>query len=581
MANIRVVGVAAAAGALALSRVRQVRQLGRLALSWLSGGPDYLPNAPLCGDSELMRKNRCAIAFSLLTGDERFGDGRVAGFGPVDQVDWRDHLFEAQSPQSMLHEVGQLVSAGLPDEVKEDPTRLSFDQITEGVRRCLCFLNPELCVVVGEDGRGSRKGLWNRAQCEAIARSLLSENGVVETGRLVSSASDRGGGAGVVSVQSPALEFWRTRAPVHKGPWLTDAMTLLHAAGRVLFDRAAGHRSHWCTTPCGLRVHYHASAGPLPAAPPAHPHPHPQPPPLVLVHGMHTTAACWILLAPLLALTLTPKRQVVSIDLPGFDFGFSPSAAPRTDVDASPTLDQHVAAIRAVIDDLGCSSMDLVGHSYGGIVTATFSRRHPSMVRRLALLAPFGVGLHRSFKTVEDETLMALQQWGPVLGGLGLLSLESTLLPLLLDSQDLQKFMALDRRVMVSPKAGKLGEDSGPPTLLIWGKNDSVCVPQPEEQIVRPFSSQQTTGRGTEQQHEQWWVENTDHALTVESVVAVADLLKAFLRKADDEHETRSSGGAPQTMTTTLAERFLRALLFFTAKPVTRMTSPSSIQSRL
>ena len=155
---------------------------------------------------------------------------------------------------------------------------------------------------------------------------------------------------------------------------MDDGLTVIHALGRRLFE-SFGHRSMWCTATGGTEIHYHDSGESATDTGP----------PIILVHGMHTTALCWLVFSPLLALTL--RRRVITIDLPDFDYGFSynraspsagapssssssssgsaspPPASARRDyggwaaasarAEASSTLEGHVEAVQHVIHELG------------------------------------------------------------------------------------------------------------------------------------------------------------------------------------------------------------------------------------
>jgi pimeloyl-ACP methyl ester carboxylesterase len=103
-------------------------------------------------------------------------------------------------------------------------------------------------------------------------------------------------------------------------------------------------------------------------------------PPVVLLHGMNDSHLTWQLVAPLLA----AGRRVVMPDL----FGCGLSERP----DASYELAWHARSIGAWLTSLGLETADFVGHSFGGGVAQMLLLERPARIRRLALVAPGGLG---------------------------------------------------------------------------------------------------------------------------------------------------------------------------------------------
>jgi pimeloyl-ACP methyl ester carboxylesterase len=102
--------------------------------------------------------------------------------------------------------------------------------------------------------------------------------------------------------------------------------------------------------------------------------------PLVLLHGLADSHRSWHRVAPQLA----ANRRVISVDLPGHGLSGRP--------DASYSLDWHATVLGQWMDKLGLDEIDLVGHSFGGGVAQFLLLSHASRVRRLALVAPGGLG---------------------------------------------------------------------------------------------------------------------------------------------------------------------------------------------
>ena len=105
-------------------------------------------------------------------------------------------------------------------------------------------------------------------------------------------------------------------------------------------------------------------------------------PPVLLIHGFavpgHALFLPW-------ARRLETQRELIMPDLLGYGFSErSPSAGPHY------TLKGYAAALAAILDELGVDKVDVVGHSYGGLIAARFALEHPNRVRRVVFMnAPF------------------------------------------------------------------------------------------------------------------------------------------------------------------------------------------------
>jgi pimeloyl-ACP methyl ester carboxylesterase len=81
---------------------------------------------------------------------------------------------------------------------------------------------------------------------------------------------------------------------------------------------------------------------------------------------------------------LAARRTVIVPSLPGFPGGDRGHAVLDTHLD-------WVLAVRDIIDKAGLAGADLVGSSVGGSLSAEVAAIWPDKVRRLALIAPFGL----------------------------------------------------------------------------------------------------------------------------------------------------------------------------------------------
>lgn len=96
--------------------------------------------------------------------------------------------------------------------------------------------------------------------------------------------------------------------------------------------------------------------------------------PLILLHGWGSTWYMWRKVMPALA----ERYTVVAPDLPGL----GDSSVPKGGFDKATTAER----IRALVQDLGFSDINLVGHDIGLMVAYAYAAAHPDEVRHLALI---------------------------------------------------------------------------------------------------------------------------------------------------------------------------------------------------
>ncbi|MGW6399514.1 alpha/beta fold hydrolase [Streptomyces sp. NPDC055134] len=98
----------------------------------------------------------------------------------------------------------------------------------------------------------------------------------------------------------------------------------------------------------------------------------PHAPPLVLLHALGEDATDWEAVVPALA----RSRRVYALDLRGHG---------RSDWPGDYSLELMQADVLRFLDALGFGSVDLIGHSMGGIVAYLLAADHPQRVSRLIL----------------------------------------------------------------------------------------------------------------------------------------------------------------------------------------------------
>ncbi|MEU5438352.1 alpha/beta hydrolase [Streptomyces sp. NPDC020719] len=95
-------------------------------------------------------------------------------------------------------------------------------------------------------------------------------------------------------------------------------------------------------------------------------------PPLVLLHALGEDATDWEAVVPALA----RSRRVYTVDLRGHG---------RSDWPGNYSLELMQADVLRFLDALGLGTVDLIGHSMGGIVAYLLAQNHPQRVSRLVL----------------------------------------------------------------------------------------------------------------------------------------------------------------------------------------------------
>jgi pimeloyl-ACP methyl ester carboxylesterase len=113
--------------------------------------------------------------------------------------------------------------------------------------------------------------------------------------------------------------------------------------------------------------------------------------PIVLLHGFLGDSANWQSVMAEISQMVALDHGLdhgSAIDLIALDLlGFGASSKPPV----AYTVAQEVAFLRAVLQELGLESCVLVGHSFGGWVSAAYAIAYPNQVRALCLVAPAGI----------------------------------------------------------------------------------------------------------------------------------------------------------------------------------------------
>ncbi|MEH6568386.1 MAG: alpha/beta hydrolase [Halioglobus sp.] len=101
----------------------------------------------------------------------------------------------------------------------------------------------------------------------------------------------------------------------------------------------------------------------------------PELPPLLMLHGWLDNAASFSLLAPFF-----PDHYVVAIDLTGH------GKSDRRSADANYQIWEDLPEIMGVVEHLGWTDFDLLGHSRGAIIASLLASSFPEKIKHLVLL---------------------------------------------------------------------------------------------------------------------------------------------------------------------------------------------------
>jgi pimeloyl-ACP methyl ester carboxylesterase len=111
----------------------------------------------------------------------------------------------------------------------------------------------------------------------------------------------------------------------------------------------------------------------------------PKLPPLVMVHGRGSAAVLWLPIIPPLA----PHRRIIAVDMRGW--GLS-SRAPFTGHSGAEAVGWWRDGVLGVVDALGVTRFDLIGHSLGGMVALAIALERGEVIDHLILEDSAGLG---------------------------------------------------------------------------------------------------------------------------------------------------------------------------------------------
>jgi pimeloyl-ACP methyl ester carboxylesterase len=154
-------------------------------------------------------------------------------------------------------------------------------------------------------------------------------------------------------------------------------------------------------------------------------------PAVVLLHGLTDSHRTWRELAPVLA----RDRRVLVPDLPGHGMSARP--------DATYELPWYAHVMTQWLESLNLTSVDLVGHSFGGGVGQVMLLEGAERIRRLVLVASGGLGREIAFILRLASIPRVVERFGqPFMGPCTTLALRSAVAEL--DDDEIERLSAMN-----------------------------------------------------------------------------------------------------------------------------------------
>jgi abhydrolase domain-containing protein 6 len=279
-------------------------------------------------------------------------------------------------------------------------------------------------------------------------------------------------------------------------------LELLHKTVRRRFH-SLGFESHFLESRFG-RLHYLVRDHAEPAAT------------LLLVHGLGTSSSTWLKVLPL----LQGKYRIAALDLPGF--GFSALDGGRTYC----TLQEHVEALTVFADTVARTPFILLGHSFGGWISALYASRHRHNVKHLVLVDTAGVYYRGVEKLRELFTLSSIEDTRQLLNDLwfrypwyfkpfaGAIFRE-------LKQRGMNQLVgSIDATYFLVEELSKLSM----PVSIIWGREDKVILPESVGVLVKFVPHARAS-----------FIEQCGHVPQLEQPAEFATVLREILEKHTNE----------------------------------------------
>ena len=244
---------------------------------------------------------------------------------------------------------------------------------------------------------------------------------------------------------------------------------------------------------------------------------HPQPAStLILVHGLGTSSSTWLKALPL----IRGNHRVAALDLPGFGL----STVKR--VSGFCTLQEHVEALSVFLDCVAQKTCILLGHSFGGWVSALYAARHPQRIEKLVLVSSAGVYYRGVERLQEMFTLNSVNDARRLLNNLWyrypwyfkpfahsiLRDLSQRRMNEIVSSIDVTHFLVEELARLTMP------------VDIVWGREDKVISPE-SVNVLCKFVPHATA----------FFIDHCGHVPQLECPVKFASIVNHILEKKTHE----------------------------------------------
>jgi pimeloyl-ACP methyl ester carboxylesterase len=190
-----------------------------------------------------------------------------------------------------------------------------------------------------------------------------------------------------------------------------------------------------------------------------------------------TSSSTWLKVLPL----LKGKFRIVALDLPGFGFSSLDHAEPYC------TLEEHVEALTVFAGVIPRKPFVLLGHSFGGWVSALYASRHPENLEHLVLVDTAGVYYRGVEKLRESFTLNSVQDTRRLLNDLWyrypwyFKLFAGSIFRELRSRGMIELVGSIDATYFLDEELGKLSM----PVSIIWGREDKLIRPESVDLLLK------------------------------------------------------------------------------------------------
>ncbi|MBI3242428.1 MAG: alpha/beta fold hydrolase [Chloroflexi bacterium] len=215
----------------------------------------------------------------------------------------------------------------------------------------------------------------------------------------------------------------------------------------------------------------------------------------LLIHGWSSS---WYAMSPLMPM-LAQRFSCIAVDLPGY--GESPPLPKRA------TIPDYAELLAKLIEEVSDGPVVLIGHSMGGMISATLAMRYPVLVERIVMLCPTISGKLSNYINIFVSPITLMERFG--LGSVIVSATEKIVVGITdqlmrpasfsertgITQQDYMRLRADARRpgqgrvraecfgaMRANNLVGKIGKVE-PPALVIWGAEDNT-VPLRDASVI-------------------------------------------------------------------------------------------------